>query len=307
MGLSLGTYAPSAFGNHWDSTLAVARAAEQAGLDSVWMADHFMFPDAEHPEREMPLFDCLIALAAIAASTSRVRIGELVLGVPYRNPAHLAKMVATLDVISHGRAIVGLGAGWFEPEFAAYGWPFPTVTERLEMLEEAVQVVDRMLTQRSASFSGRHYRVADAYNDPMPIQKPRPPIMVGGGGEQRTLRIVAQYADFCNVNGDPETCARKFEVLRRHCEDIGRSPESITRCSDVSILVASNERELARKLERFGDQDFHLIGTPEQVVDGLRAYARAGTQYVTFDLPDALDIEPILLIGEEVVRNVAGI
>ena len=304
MGQQLGTYAPSTHGNHWDTTLAAARACEQAGLDSVWLADHFMFPDKAHPEREVPVFDCFVALAAIAASTTRVRIGELVVGVPYRNPALLAKMLATLDVVAHGRTIVGLGAAWHAEEFRAYGWPFPAVRERMEMLEEAVQIVDRMMTQRPASFKGKHYTVEDAYNDPRPVQQPRPPIMIGGSGEKATLRIVAQYADFCNVGGDPATVAHKYEVLRRHCERAGRPFETVTRSSNHSLLIAADERELAAKKERYGD-DFDLAGTPEAIVEGLQRYAQVGSQYVTFHMPDAQEIEPILLLGETVVPAVA--
>ena len=304
MGQQLGSYTPSEHGNHWDTTLAAARACEQAGLDSVWLADHFMFPDKEHPDKEVPVFDCFVALGAIAASTSRIRIGELVVGVPYRNPALLAKMLTTLDIIAHGRTIVGLGAAWHEPEFLAYGWPFPAVRERMEMLEDAVQIVDRMMTQRPASFSGKHYQLAAAYNDPPPVQKPRPPIMIGGGGEKTTLRLVAQYADFCNVGGDPEMVAHKFAVLRQHCERVGRPFDAITRSNDVSILIAANERELAAKKARYGES-FNLIGTPDAIIEGLRRYAHSGSQYVTFHMPDAKEVEPILLLGETVVQQVA--
>ena len=304
LGQQLGTYAPSNHGNHWDTTLAAAQACEQAGLDSVWLADHFMFPDTNDVDKEVPVFDCLVALGAIAASTSRIRIGELVVGVPYRNPALLAKMVTTLDVIAHGRTIVGLGAAWHDQEFAAYGWPFPSVRARMEMLEEAVQIVDRMMTQRPASFAGTHYRVANAYNDPRPVQQPRPPIMIGGSGEQATLRIVAQYADFCNVGGDPATVAHKFAVLRQHCERVGRSYDAVTRSNDIGILIAANERELAAKKERYGDK-FDVIGTPDAVIEGLQRYAEVGSQYVTFHMRDAHEIEPILLLGEQVVPVVA--
>jgi F420-dependent oxidoreductase-like protein len=304
MGQQLGSYMPSRHGNHWDTTLAAARAGEQAGLDSIWLADHFMFPDKEQPDREVPVFDCFVALGALAASTSRIRIGELVVGVPYRNPALLAKMLTTLDVIAHGRTIVGLGAAWHDEEFAAYGWPFPSVRDRMEMLEEAVQIVDRMMTQRPASFIGKHYTVKDAYNDPPPMQRPRPPIMIGGSGEKATLRIVAQYADFCNVGGDPQTVAHKFEVLRQHCERVGRPYDAITRSNDVGILIGANERELAAKKERYGDR-FDLIGTPDVIVEGLRRYAQVGSQYVTFHMPDAQEIEPILLLGETVLPIVS--
>jgi F420-dependent oxidoreductase-like protein len=304
MGQQLGSYPPSTYGNHWDTTLAVVRACEQAGLDSVWLADHFMFPDRANPDKEVPVFDCFVALGAIAASTSRIRIGELVVGVPYRNPALLAKMLTTLDVIAHGRTIVGLGAAWHDEEFLAYGWPFPSVRERMEMLEEAVQIVDRMMTERPASFRGKHFTVEQAYNDPLPIQQPRPPIMIGGSGEKATLRIVAQYADFCNVGGDVETVAHKYAVLRQHCERVGRPFDAITRSNDIGILIAANERELAAKKERYGDR-FDLIGTPDQVIDGLQRYAHVGSQYVTFHMPDAKEIEPILLLGETVVGEVA--
>jgi F420-dependent oxidoreductase-like protein len=305
LGQQLGTNLPSGHGNHWDNTLAAARAGEAAGLDSVWLPDHFMFPDYEKPETEVPVFDCFVGLAAIAASTDQIRVGQLVVGVPYRNPVLLAKMLSTLDVVAHGRSIVGLGAAWHEPEFVAYGWPFPPVRERMEMLEEAVQIVDLVMTQRPASFSGTYYTVREAYNDPLPVQKPRPPIMIGGSGEKVTLRLAAQYADMCNVMGDPALVRHRFEVLRQHCESVGRAYEAITRSNDVSILIAANERELVAKKERFGDK-FSLIGTPEQIVEGLRSYAQVGSQYVTFHMPDAEEIEPIVLLGESVVREVAA-
>jgi F420-dependent oxidoreductase-like protein len=304
LGQQLDTYPPSSHGNHWDTTLAVARAGEQAGLDSIWLADHFMFPDTDQPDREVPVFECFVTLGAIAASTARVRIGELVVGAPYRNPALLAKMLTTLDVIAHGRTIVGLGAAWHDVEFHGYGWPFPSVRERMERLEETVQIVDRMMTQRPASFAGQHYTVTDAYNAPMPVgrfaARERPPIMIGGDGEKVTLRLVAQYADMCNVFGDPETVARKFAVLREHCERIGRAYDEVTRTNHVSILIAANERELAAKKAHHG-ADFDLVGTPDAIIDGLARYAQIGSQYVTFTMPDAAEIEPILLLGETVV------
>ena len=248
--------------------------------------------------------ECFTILGAIAARTNRIRIGELVTGVPYRNPALLAKICATLDVISHGRTIVGLGAAWHEPEFTAYGWPFPSTRERLEMLEEAVQIVDRMLTQRPASFTGKHYTVQNAYNDPMPDQKPRPPIMIGGSGERVILRLVAQYADYCNVFGDPATVAHKFEVLREHCAASGRPYEQITRTNHVGILIAKDEAELAAKKARHPDFE-GIVGTPDIVLSHLREYAAGGSQYVTFSVAQADDIAAIRLLGETVLPEVA--
>ena len=306
MGLQLRRVYPGKYGNHFDTMLAVAQACEEAGLDSVWMPDHTMFPDAAHPEKEVPVMECFVVLAAIAARTSRIRLGELVTGVPYRNPALLAKMCTTLDVVSHGRTIVGLGAAWHEPEFAAYGWPFPPVGERMEMLEEAVQIVQRMFTQRPTSFSGKYYIVREAYNDPMPVQKPRPPILIGGDGERVTLRLVAQYADFCNVFGDPATVGHKFEVLRRHCEAVGRPHTEITRSNHLGILVARDKVELAAKQEKHPNFD-GIAGTPDAVVAQLQEYAAAGSQYVTFHLADADDIAAIELLGKRVLPEVAGL
>jgi F420-dependent oxidoreductase-like protein len=304
MGIQLASYKPSAYGNHWDTTLAAARAAEAAGLDSFWLPDHFMFPDQVNPQKEVAVFDCMVALGGIAVGTSRIRIGQLVLGMPYRNPVLLAKMLTTLDVMAHGRTIIGIGAAWHEPEFVAYGWPFPSVRERMERLEEGFLIIDRMLTQRPASFAGKYYTMIEAYNDPMPVQKPRPPIMIAGSGEQVTLRLAARYADFCNVAGDAATVAHRYEVLRQHAERVGRPFEAITRSNDVGILIGRNEAELAKKKERYGER-FGLVGTPEAIVDGIRRYRQAGTQYLTFNMPDADEIESIELIGETVVPEVA--
>jgi F420-dependent oxidoreductase-like protein len=306
LGLQLGLFSPSEHGNQFDTLLAVVHACEQAGLDSVWMADHFMFPDEEHPEKEVPIPECFVTLGAIAAATSRIRIGQLVVGVPYRNPALLAKMCATLDVVSHGRSIVGLGAAWHEPEFTAYGWPFPPVKERMEMLEEAVQIVDRMLTQRPASFSGKYYSIQNAYNDPMPVQQPRPPIMIGGSGERVTLKLVAQYADYCNVFGDPATVGHLFNVLRRHCETVGRPANEITLSNHVGILIARNAAELAAKQARHPDFD-EIVGTPDMVIARLREYAAVGSQYMTFGMADDVDIDAIHLLGEAVLPHIADL
>lgn len=306
LGLQLMPTHPSGHGNSFDTLLAVVLACERAGLDSVWMADHLMFHDEEDAEKEEPILESLVTLGAIAAATNRIRIGELVVGVPYRNPALLAKALTTLDVISHGRSIVGLGAAWHEPEFTAYGWPFPSVKERMQMLEEAVQIVDRMLTQRPASFHGTHFSIDKAYNDPRPVQHPRPPILIGGSGEKVTLRLVAEFADYSNVSGDPAEVARLFDVVRGHCDRVGRPFEDITRCNHVSILVARDEAELAAK--RLRHPDFAgIAGTPDTVVARLREYASAGSQYVTFTVPDMEDIAAIELLGEAVVPQVEGL
>jgi len=303
-GLQLSTYEAKGGGNTWDSVLAVARACEAAGLDSVWFADHFMWRDEDNPDRERPNLECFLTLGALAAATERVRLGALVVGVPYRNPALLAKMHTTLDVISHGRSIIGLGAGWHKLEFDSYGWPFGTVKERMEKLEDAVQIMKLMMTERPASFDGQHYSIDEALNDPLPVQKPHPPIMIGGGGEKQTLRLVAQYADFCNVFGDSAQVAHKFAVLRAHCERVGRPYDEVTKSNHTGILIARDDAELALKRERFPDFN-GIAGTPGQVTQRLREFADVGSTYVTFAMPDVDDITPMQLFGETVVPALA--
>lgn len=303
-GLQLSTYEPRNGGNHWDATVAVARTCEDAGLDSVWFADHFMFAEEGKPETSRPVMECFVVLGALAAATERVRLGALVVGVPYRNPALLAKMHATLDVVSHGRAIVGLGAGWHKPEFDAYGWEFGSVRERMEKLEDAARIIRAMMTERPATVEGTHDSVRGALNDPMPVQRPRPPIMIGGDGEKQTLRMVAQYAEYCNVFGDPETVRHKFAVLRDHCARVGRPFEEITLSNHTGILIAPDERGVEAK--RAAHPEFGgILGTPEQVIERLREYAAVGSRYVTFSMPDAADLDGIRLFGETVVPALA--
>jgi F420-dependent oxidoreductase-like protein len=299
MGLQIWPCYPSKYGNHFDTLLALVQACEQAGLDSVWMPDHFMF------EQE-PVMESFVVLGAIAAATRRIRMGQLVTGMPYRNPALLAKMCATLDVISHGRSIAGLGAAWHEPEFTAYGWSFPAVSERMKRLEEGVQIVDLMLRQSPATFAGKYYSIQDAYNEPQPVQKPRPPILIGGSGERVTLRLVAQYADFCNVFGDPAGVEHKYDVLRKHCHSVGRPFDEITLSNNLGILIAQDEANLAAKQKQYPDFG-GIQGTPDVVLSRLKEYAAVGSAYITFHIPKADDIAAIQLIGESVLPHLANL
>lgn len=304
LGMQLRSYAPGKHGNEFDTTLAVARACEQAGLDSIWMPDHFMFTDPAHVQDQRPVMEAFVILSALAATTTKIRLGELVTGMPYRNPALLAKMCTTLDIVSHGRTIVGLGAAWHEPEFVGYGWPFPPVRERMEMLEEGVQIMDLMLRQTNTDFNGKHYNLKNAGNAPLPVQKPRPPIMIGGGGEKATLKLVAKYADYCNVFGDPAQVTHKYAVLREHCEAVGRPYGEITLTNFVEILVGRDEAEVAAKRERFPNFK-GVIGTPQQVIDQLGEYAKVGSKHILFHMPDAEDLAPLELLGEAVIPKIA--
>jgi len=321
--------------------LAVAQASERAGLDALFYSDHFQMQRhslwvrglrllarrldkirslqplraflagwAYHlskrydhdPRHTLHVLECFTTLGAIAAATERIRLGALVAGVPYRNPALLAKINITLDVISHGRCIVGMGAGWYEEEFRSHGWRFPSVKERMDGLEEAVRIVEAMLMQRRASYDGKLYRVDDALTHPRPVQKPRPPLLIGGSGEQRTLRLVAQYADYCNLFGDPTTVAHKLRVLQEHCAAIGRPYQAIVPSNFVSILLAENQRELVRKRRHYRPWlGYAISGTPTQVIDVLQKFVDVGIRYIIFNLPDAHTLDPIYLLAETVM------
>src|SRR6478672_2215656 len=232
----------------FDHTVAGALAAERGGFESVWVMDHFwQLPALGGPDE--PILEAYTLLGALAARTERVRLGTLVTGVTYRNPALLAKMVTTLDIISKGRAILGIGAAWYEPEHDGFNFDFPRAGDRLDRLEEAVQICRAMFREDHQTFKGRYFSIDDARNVPRPIQPGGPPIMIGGGGEKRTLRLVAQYADMCNVSGGPDTMRHKFDVLRGHCESVGRDPKEITTTRLGTLMLAADADEAARTRE----------------------------------------------------------
>ena len=309
-GLQVNPYFPGPTGNPWDSVASVARAVDESAFDSQWVYDHFQYEGgySGHPIPE-PVKECFTMLGALAAITQRVRLGQLVLGVPYRNPAMMTKMATTLDLISHGRSILGLGAGWHRREYEAYGWgTFEEAPVRMKRLEEAIQVVLALWTERPASFEGDFYRLDNVVENPAPIQQPHPPIMIGGSGEKVTLRLVAQYAQLCNVSGDPETVGRLFSVLREHCDRLGRPYDQITRSIYTTVIVGRDEAEVAAKRERLNDfipTKGALIGTPDQLIAIFGEYARAGCQYVVFRTPDWLDVEPVQLFAECVIPALA--
>ena len=300
-GLQIETYGgEDAFGR----MLAVARLAEEAGFESVWYEDHFSLFDEERPEEPWPQLECLTTLAALAASTESIGIGALVVGAPYRNPALLAKAFTTIDAISGGRAIVGLGAGWNEQEFTAYGYGFPAVGERMEVLEDAVRICDRMMRGSPGTYSGKRHSIREARNDPPPVRRPRPPILVGGNGERPTLRLVAEHADMCNVYGSPEDVRRRFGALRGHCEEVGRPYEEVTRTINLWTLLARGEAEKAQKRGRFPKA--FSVDTPEEAVAELKEYEAAGAQYAIVKILDAADLDPVRLYAEEVMVAFRG-
>ena len=255
----------------WEDLLALARHAEASGWDGIWYADHFM-PDAE--DTSPPWSESWTTLAALAASVPRLRIGPLVTGNTYRHPAVLAKMAATVDHISGGRLVLGLGSGWQENEHRAYGIPFYSTGDRLRRLEEACQVIKSLFENETTSFEGKYYQLRDARLEPKPLQKPLP-LLIGGGGERVTLRIAARFADEWNVWGDVATLRHKMEILDRHCADVGRDPAAIQR-SAVALLFLSDDRDFVEKIRGRGSGRPILAGNVEEVRSSVRAYADAG-------------------------------
>ncbi|TML90370.1 MAG: LLM class F420-dependent oxidoreductase [Actinobacteria bacterium] len=291
----------------------IAVTAEESGFDSIWVMDHFyQLPLLGPPTLNM--MESYSLLAALAARTARVQLGTLVTGVTYRNPAVLAKEVTTLDVISRGRAILGIGAAWFDQEHEGYGVPFPSTGERMDRLEEAVQICRAMFTQETATFDGRYYRVKDAINNPRPIRPDGIPIMIGGGGEKRTLRIVAAFADACNLFGQPDEVRHKLDVLARHCEAVGRDPKSINKTRLGTLFIAKSQEAAEAKLgaqlaERGMDLAsmdetsrnaiagmFH-VGGPDEIAEQVHGLLDAGLDGLIFNLPDAHDLESVALAG----------
>ena len=252
--------------------LEIARHAEATGWDGLWYADHFM-PDGDQVDAPWP--EAWTTLAGLAAAVPRLRLGPLVTGNTYRHPAVLAKMAATVDHISGGRLVLGLGAGWQENEHRAYGIPFYTLGERMRRLEEACQVLKGLFSQKRTNLPGKYYPLTDAPLEPKPVQDPLP-LLIGGGGEKVTLRITAKYADEWNVWGDVETLVHKMKILDGHCADVGRDPAQIQR-SAVALLFLSDDAEAMAKLRERGAGGRPMIaGNVEEVRQVVRAYADAG-------------------------------
>lgn len=263
----------------WDRAVEIAVLAEELGYDSVWVYDHFH--NVPVPAHETVL-ECWTVMAALSQRTTRVRLGQLVGCNSYRHPSLLAKITSTLDVISGGRLDWGVGAGWYEGEYRAYGYDFPEAKDRLGMLRECVEIVKAMWSQPETTYEGRFYRVTGAHCDPKPLQQPHPPILIGGGGEQITLRIVARHADRSNFGGGLETFTRKCEILKRHCADVGRDYDAITKTVAGEVFIRETEAEVRAEARPSWGQAFepwahaNLVGTPEQVADKIEAHVRAG-------------------------------
>ena len=291
----------------FDRIVEQARAAEDAGFSLVTVMDHLYQIHGIGPVTD-PMLEGWSTLAALARETTRVRLGTLVTGVTYRNPALLAKTATTLDVISGGRAILGLGAAWNEEEHIGYGFDFPPIRERMDRLDEALTIIRAMFTEDQPSFEGRHYRIDQARNVPRPVQPGGPRILVGGGGEQRTLKIAAKHADITHwFPLGLDALRHKNEVLEGYCEEIGRDPSTIERTMAAPVVVAGSDADAQKVLELMPPErrPYVTVGPPEQMADALRPYLDAGFTGFTFNnniyrTPDAIGY-----VGE-LLRLVAG-
>ena len=286
----------------YETLTRVARTADEVGFESVWLVDHFhTIPQLS----QEVTFECWTTTAAVARDTKRIRVGQLVTCNGYRNPALLAKMASTVDVLSRGRLNFGIGAGWFEHEYRAYGYDYPETSDRLRRLREAVQVILAMWTQEEAVFEGKYYQVRGAINQPKGVQKPHIPLLIGGSGEKVTLKLVAQYGDACNLTGDLPAIQRKLATLKQHCASVGRNYESIRRTvTAFCCLGETDEQARAKFPTAFLGRPVAagaLIGSPRTVRERLTELEEAGVQEVILTFPDVLQLDTLSFFAQEFI------
>jgi F420-dependent oxidoreductase-like protein len=296
-----------------DSLKNLATTAEKSGFDSFWVMDHFhQIPTAG--KQEDPMLEGWTTISVLAGITSKIKLGTLITGIIYRHPSVLAKMAATLDVLSKGRLFMGIGAAWNQEESLAYGIPFFPNKERLLRLEEAIQIIRKMWTEEepAATFNGKYYQINNAYCNPKPIQKPSPPIMVGGSGERYTLKIVAKYADACNLFGSAETVKRKLSILREHCKSVGRDYDSILK-TKLGFIVIDNDKETAEKrVQQISKvmpegvvRELVIYGTPEDVLEQIEVLEEVGIQYLIVDLEPYRELEALEIFANSIIKKMS--
>ena len=267
----------------------IAATADQNDFASIWVMDHF-FQIAMVGKPEEPMLEGYSALNYVAAVTTRARLGTLVTGVVYRHPGLLVKMATTLDVLSGGRAYLGIGAAWNEQEAQGLGLPFPPLAERFARLEEALQIAHQMWTGPVGPYHGTHYQLTQTLNSPPALSQPHPPILIGGSGEKKTLRLVATYADACNLfaQGGTDMLRAKLDVLRRHCDEVGRPYDDIEKTAISTVHLAPGQM------------------TSAQVIATCRDLSDVGIQHVIFNMPNVHEITPLEVFGREIIPAVAG-
>jgi F420-dependent oxidoreductase-like protein len=307
---------------HWEVMKTLAQQADAGPWESIWVFDHFHTVPVP---TEQATHEAWTLMSAFAASTSRVRLGQMCTCMGYRNPAYLAKVAATVDIVSGGRTEMGIGGGWYEHEWKAYGYGFPPIADRLGMLREGVDIMKQAWTTGSATLNGKHYQVDGAMVRPLPLQEGGIPFWIAGGGEKVTLRIAAEYAQYTNFDGKPEGFEHKSAILKAHCDEVGRDFGSITRSANYGAVVGSTEAEVADRIEAIRARVLPFIGeekaasyvaeyqngaiaagTPEQIVERLLDLKSRGLDYAIFNFPEAAyDRSGIELLEREVLPALA--
>ncbi len=295
----------------YEAMTRVAKAVDAIdAYDSIWVYDHFhTVPRIE----QETVFECWTITAALARDTSRVNIGQMCTCNGYRNPALLAKVASTIDVLSHGRLYCGFGAGWYEHEWRAYGYGFPETRDRMRAFREACTIIHKMWTEETPTFEGEHYHIRGPINEPRGVRKPHPSFWVAGGGEQVTLKLVAQYGNACNFGGTPDELRAKYAILAEHCAKLGRNYDEITRSMNANILLLApgEDPEVAsrptQELYRLSYEELAkqaIIGTPAQVTEILRARVDAGVNYIITYFPRiAYNHDPLHIFAEQVAPH----
>ena len=287
----------------WAVTVEVTQLAEDLGLDSVWVYDHFH--NVPVPANET-VFECWSTIAALSQLTSRIRLGQMVSCAGYRSPGLVAKITSSIDVMSAGRLDWGIGAGWYDQEYRAYGFDYPSNADRIRMLRETVEIVKSMWSESETTYDGRHFQIAGAQCDPKPVQTPHPPIWIGGGGEQLTLRVVARHADCSNFGGKIHEWQHKADVLKGHCDAVGRDYDEITKTWSPELFLRETEAEVGTETRSFWGEPFeswrdgNLVGTPEQVCEKIEAYRAIGLGGIVPWVADYPSTETVRLLAEKV-------
>ena len=292
-----------------------ALKCEELGFDSIWLFDHFV--TVPKPSLESS-YECWTTTAWLAAITKRIRIGQMVTCNSYRHPSVLAKMSSTVDALSGGRLEMGIGAGWYEAEYKAYGIPFPKASVRIGMLDESAQIIKRMWTEDSPTFEGRYYSIKEAMNSPKPVQKPHPPLWIGGGGEQLTLRAVAKHADYSNFHGGEDPIGgfkHKMDILERHCQEVGRDFDEIKKSTLMNVLIERTEAEVDERIARraralgMAEAEYRkrlrmaLSGTPETCIDQWSRLIDLGASYFVLYILGTRDgwYDTLEVLADEVI------
>ena len=278
--------------DQWNTILEAASNIENLGYESIWVYDHFH--TVPKPTQD-PTYECWTLMSALSQTTSKVRLGQMCTCNSYRNPAYLTKVASNIDVMSNGRLEYAIGAGWYDHEYRAYGYEYPSAGIRLKMLEESLIIYKKMTTEETPSFNGEFYQIDGAINQPKPIQKPYPPLWVCGGGEKVTLKLLAKYGDYGNWDVDVDGFIQKSNILQNHCENVGRDFNEIGKTLHTNVLIADNQNDLDRKVEKLSTytnipKDYYyeipLIGTKDQVFETIDQYKEAGCIYLIAYIPD---------------------